>query len=83
MEKSIISIFPILQSSLSELNKLLMEQNGLNELFIRLALMSQLFEKETKSLQSKKILCVYFPIFLSELTGSTSFLYYQNWGAKG
>ncbi|MEG3017406.1 hypothetical protein, partial [Carnobacterium sp.] len=40
----------------------------------RPALMSQLLEKKTKSPQSKKILCVYFPIFLSELTGSTNFL---------
>ncbi|MEG1047799.1 hypothetical protein, partial [Carnobacterium sp.] len=36
---------------------------------------SQLFEKKIKSPQSKKILCVYFPIFLSELTGSTNFLF--------
>ncbi|PLS34816.1 hypothetical protein CYV26_10355 [Carnobacterium maltaromaticum] len=36
--------------------------------------MSQLFEKKTKSPQSKKILCVYFPIFFPELNGSTNFL---------
>ncbi|AOA02417.1 hypothetical protein BFC23_07860 [Carnobacterium maltaromaticum] len=47
----------------------------LNKLFIRPVLMSQLLEKKTKSPQSKKILCVYFPIFLSELSSSTNFLF--------
>ncbi|TFJ77706.1 hypothetical protein CKN94_00330 [Carnobacterium maltaromaticum] len=48
--------------------------NGSTNFLSRPVLLSQLFEKKTKSPQSKTILCVYFPIFLPELNGSTNFL---------